>query len=376
PPAAAAATIGAGTVERSVSALRAAQNADGGYPTRAGGASDPATSVWSALALEAAGLHPRDERRKDGRPSAWTYLEKHAKGLTATADLARLLMVVGTAEGGAATFGGVDLVAALNARIVPVDGNLVGMAETPGGAASVEATAWAVLGFAAAKDLVGQNGSGSIAAQWLAGLSDDASPGWGPTVGGAKRVDTTALALQAIKAFGMGKRLTRKDSAAFAVLRENQLPLGGFPRDPGSRKVDPFATALVVQAYRSIGVAAADITDGADSAKWLAGRAKDGTFGGSVLTTAQVLAGLNGKAYPLPTVSRAEREKADTGTKKDASTKREDRDEDTSTEETTTGDATGSGGSGVSGGGSDTAADAYSGATAGSQGATAGAAPS
>ncbi|WP_210494025.1 prenyltransferase/squalene oxidase repeat-containing protein [Patulibacter sp. SYSU D01012] len=308
PPAATAAS----SLDATVGYLQRSQNADGGFPATRGGASDPATTVWVALALASVKAHPEDQVRKAGDPSAWQYLKRHARELTRTDDLSRLLMVVAAMEKPAGAVG-FDLVARLRERVLEDGSRMTGVPATPGGSTpDVEASAWATLGFVAAgkAGLLDQGNPSTAIAGWLKSV-EDPSGGWARTVkpppgSGApsvpSRVDTTALVLQAMKAAsiptgGVG-------GASFLFLREKHNVQGAFPATPDG-KPDAYATALVVQAYRAQGVAPKDILgNGQNGATWLVGdaRARDGSYGGSVLRTAQVTPGANAVPFPLSDV--------------------------------------------------------------------------
>src|SRR4051812_30858303 len=69
--------------------IEAAQNRDGGFGGHRGQGSQPVPTLWAAVALLAAGKHPRDEWLKGGR-SADQYLATHRDDLTSLRDLGLL----------------------------------------------------------------------------------------------------------------------------------------------------------------------------------------------------------------------------------------------------------------------------------------------
>ncbi|MDO9407571.1 prenyltransferase/squalene oxidase repeat-containing protein, partial [Patulibacter sp.] len=157
-PAAARAATAKGPLDRAVARLQAAQRDDGGFGTTPGATrSDPASSVWAALALASVGLHPADQPRRG--TTALEYLEAQADDLTATEDLARLVLVLapaGRADEPAAR----DAAAELVRRQRP-DG---GLPDGASGPARLGPTAYALLALVAVGADAGAVGRG---ATWL-----------------------------------------------------------------------------------------------------------------------------------------------------------------------------------------------------------------
>jgi hypothetical protein len=292
-PPVARAAASTGPVDRAVAALQAAQRRDGGFGAAPGaGRSDPATTVWAALALAAVGVHPADQPGRG--TTVLSYLGRRGAGLTDTGDLARLVLVLRAAGSGG------DLAAASTAALVGRQRADGGWADADGGPARVAASSFAILALSTAADDASR-AAVQRGGAWLRAAHDGS--GWGTAPGGRARADTTGLALQALRAAQPDEfELT---SAAQSFLNARGRADGGLAGARPSRS-DAVATAFAMQGLRATGIDPATFRglDGTTAGAYLEDRQRsDGGFG-STLRTAQVLPGLNGVALPLRTVAR------------------------------------------------------------------------
>ncbi len=92
--------------------LLAAENRDGGFGGAPGQASSQLYAGWAALGLAAAGENLRDVAR--GGHGVLAYLAGGVRSLSDPGSLERTMLVVGAADLSARSFGGRDLVAALD----------------------------------------------------------------------------------------------------------------------------------------------------------------------------------------------------------------------------------------------------------------------
>jgi len=296
-PATSLAATAPGSLDRAVGRLQAAQRDDGGFGTTTGAdRSDPATTVWAALALASVGVHPADQPRRG--TTALAYLESHADDLTATEDLARLVLVL-RAAGRADRDAAKDAQAELSRRQA-ADG---GWPDVASGPARLGPTAFAILALSGDP---GETPKAAVArgAGWLKAAND--GRGWGTASRTAARPDTTALGLQALLAAEPNE--VPLGDAAYALFNDRANADGGFGGADRRRSTAP-ATATVLQGIRAFGVDPKKFvtvggTNSTTTISYLRSRQRpDGGFGDTA-TTARVLPGLNGVAYPLRAVAR------------------------------------------------------------------------
>jgi len=244
-------------LDRMVRYLQLAQRRDGCFPMRSGGAADPAyASSWTAIALAAAGVNPREQFRPDGHRSVLDCIRSAVSELRVTTDYERVLLVV-NAAGGAnpRSFGGVDLVRRILARQRP-DGSFTHDPAKP--APGVNTTIWAILSLSGARSPVVDRAI-ARAARWI--LSVQAPDGGWPAVasGMASSTDMTGAALQALRAAGLlggrgeDRAAVLARDRALAWLRRVQLPGGGFPDLEGRSTGNSASTAWVAQGLWAVG---------------------------------------------------------------------------------------------------------------------------
>ncbi len=216
--------------------LRAAQNADGGFGAAPGTRSTQLYSGWAALGLAAAGQNPLDVRRP-GRRSVIDYMRAGASSLGDTGALERSILVLGAAGVSPRSFGGRDLVAALDGR------------RTAAGSFSnqVNLTAFGIMALRAAGR---STASLRASTTWLAARHnpDGGFNFAGP--GGASGVDDTAAALQGLAAGGAGRSAVAARAGAFLAARQNRD--GGFPLVPGQGS-NAQSTAFAIQGLVAAG---------------------------------------------------------------------------------------------------------------------------
>jgi energy-coupling factor transport system substrate-specific component len=265
--------------------LLSAQGRDGGFGAGPGQASSQLYSGWAALGLGAAGRNPADVIH--GGASLLDYIRTGA--LSDPGVIERTMLVAGLAGVSARSFGGHDLVAALEQRIKR-DGSVAGL---------VNQTAFAVLALRA----VGKAPS-SRTLSWLA-HQQGRDGGFGFAGGVGSDIDDTGAALEAL---GRGSRAAAR---AVAFLRRAQSRDGGFPSEPGGPS-NAQSTAWAVQGLLAAGVSPSSLHRGGavSPLRYLRSLvASDGHVrysGGSdqtpVWVTSQALMALAGKVLPLAAV--------------------------------------------------------------------------
>ena len=273
------------------------QQADGSFA-----GFNPGATIDAVLAIALAGQDPSNFAVGSNTPM--TYLAAQAPAYAAQGASAAGKMTVGAAAGRAdpRSFGGVDLVAAIEGFYQPATGQY--------GGGSVWDQSLAMLGLAAARQPYP-----AAAVQRLIDIAADGG-GWGFSANASSAdVDSTGLALQALAA----ARVDRDNPAVqtgLAFLRNEQNEDGGFPGYSGD--TDPASTGLALQglaAYqqdpRSLGWTTT-IGDGSASALilrtpvevLLALQSPAGGFPGfsgpnDPFSTYQALSGLTGKPLPI-----------------------------------------------------------------------------
>ncbi len=302
------------TLDRSVRFLQEAQNADGGFGGRAGGASDPDFSAWAAYALAAAGINPQDQAQLGGN-DVFTYLTGHTAELRETTDFDRVALVALASCTSPHDFGGVDPIGTILSRQLP-DGSFPQRAGITTG--WINSTVWSIFPLSAI-DTPQTDAAVGAAAEWL--LDHQRPDGsWGSTTEASEsESDMTGAAVEALGAAGLEgpeaqARVAAAEAHAFEYLRTLQGPGGGFRELKGSPE-NSASTAWVLQGMWAAGVNPRDwrTASAADPLSFLASLQRvDGSIGwtasddtNSLWMTAQVGPALAGTIYPLPCVPRA-----------------------------------------------------------------------
>jgi hypothetical protein len=302
------------TLDRSVRFLQEAQNVDGGFGGKAGGASDPDFSAWVAYALAAASINPQDQAQLGG-VNVFTYLTRHTAELRETTDFDRVALVALASCTSPYDFGSVDPVGTILSRQLP-DGSFPQRAGLPSG--WINATIWSIFPLSAI-ETPGAEAAVAAAAEWL--LDRQRPDGsWGSTTEASEsEADMTGAAVEALAAADLEgpearSRVATAEVRAFEYLKTLQAPDGGFRELKGSPE-NSASTAWVLQGMWAAGVNPREwrAESGADPLSFLASLQRaDGSIGwtatsdmNSLWMTAQVGPALAGTTYPLPCVPRA-----------------------------------------------------------------------
>jgi Prenyltransferase and squalene oxidase repeat len=268
--------------------LISAQNNDGGWGSSPDSASSTATTAWVMLGLEAGGRNPLDVSR--GGHSSVGYLRARVGELSSPGDLARTILALDGAGVDPRSFGGRDLVSALEKQRRD-DGSYEGW---PG------STAFAVIALRAA----GASGSLERSISWLAKVQNG-DGGWGDVPDSPSTADGTAAVMQAMPDTSAAKH-------GLGYLRNTQRPNGGFPLG-GSGEVNSQSTAWAVQGMLAVGTDPGSVRDGGKSALDYLAASQDGDghyrYSSSsdqtpVWVTGQVLVAVAGESYPVAPVAR------------------------------------------------------------------------
>ena len=278
--------------------LESVQNSDGGWGDSPGDDSGTATTDWTMLGLEAAGVNPLDVAK--GGSSPVDYLRAHVGSLKSPGALARTILALSGAGIDPRNFAGHNLVAELSDKRRD-NGSFEGW---PG------STAYAILALRAA----GAPGSAEPAAAWLRKVQND-DGGWGDTPGSPSTSDGTGAAMQALAGSKAAQR-------GLNFLRNGQRTNGGFPLGEGF-PVNTQSTAWAVQGIIAAGGNPSSFKPAGDTPfDYLAvNQQPDGHYryaipgnGTSSLvanqspvwTTAQVLAAATETPFPIADVPAAE----------------------------------------------------------------------
>ncbi len=277
--------------------LAGAQNSDGGFGGAPGQGSSDLYTGWAALALEAAGRHPGEVRRPGGT-SLLDYLRSHTGDLDDLGAVTRTLLVLGPAGVDATRFGGQNLVAAVTAKQA-ADGSFEGRVNT---------TAFAILGL---KSVRRPSGVGR-AKRWL---KRQQNPDGGFNFagkGGASGIDDTSAPLQALAATGARRSKVVRRAVSFLARQQNRD--GGFPLSPGGAS-NAQSTAWAVQGLVAAGRNPGKVRRKGSRSPLAYLRSLTGPDGAvrysrtstqtPVWVTAQALAALARRPFPLPAVARA-----------------------------------------------------------------------
>jgi energy-coupling factor transport system substrate-specific component len=215
--------------------LLRAQHPDGGFGSAPTESSSELYTGWTALGLAGLGHNPLDVRRAGAR-SELDYVRAGVGSLSDTGALERTILVVRAAGVSARSFGGRDLVAALE-RQIRSDGSV---------AEKVNWSSFAVLALRAAGLTPAAQTLSWIARQ----QNHDGGFSFATSGAGGSDVDDTGAALEAL-AGAPGAGVVR--ARAVAYLRGQQNPDGGFPADSGGES-NAQSTAWGIQGLLAAGV--------------------------------------------------------------------------------------------------------------------------
>ncbi len=235
-------TANQGQLDKTVSYMRGAQNADGGFGGAAGQPSDPLFSAWVVMALAAAGINPKDQRVVGGI-DAYTYVTANAAALSDTTDFERAMLVAVASGTSPRDFGGRDLVAAILSRRLP-DGSFTHA--TGGTSGGINDTAFAMLPLSAT-DEPAKTDIISRAAAWLVG-AQSADGGWSWAPGREESSDMTAAVIQALRIAPQTPKRIAAVQRGWSYLRSTQRDDGGFAQTPIDPESNSASTAWALQA--------------------------------------------------------------------------------------------------------------------------------
>ncbi len=291
----------AGSASRAVGFIEEAQNRDGGFGAKKGGASDPLATLWASAALLAAGKNPRDEFLKNGR-SAEDYLTGHLGAFTTLEQLGLLALVQNTGRLGASAFGHPldKLVARLSDSAVRAD---------PRGAA------FAIVGLLSADSGSATAKAREAARSLLNATTSDGA--WGPD--GNADSSSTAVVLQALAATGVANGDAPQVRSGFDYLRAAQINDGALAEstrlDKASAAGSVAATAYAIQAVAAFGEPMIRTATGKTLKQGLTDYQQQASGGltskggqysqvpPSVVETAQAFPAFNGVSFRLPPVN-------------------------------------------------------------------------
>jgi energy-coupling factor transport system substrate-specific component len=222
--------------------LLGSENADGGFGAAPGQPSDQLYAGWAALGLASAG---HDLNTLGDAQGLMDYVRRGAIGPHPpdVGALERTILVARAAGVSARSFGGRDLIAALEGQFRR-DGSIAGQ---------VNLTSFAVLALRA--DGVAASAK---TMRWLVRQQDGDGGFSFATAGGSSDVDDTGAALEALAGDGAAAHAMAR---AVGFLRRRQDRDGGFPSQPGMGS-NAQSTAWAIQGLDAAGVSPAGLRRG------------------------------------------------------------------------------------------------------------------
>ena len=278
----------ASTASRAVGYLTGAQNGDGGFGAAPGASSNAMYTGWAGLGLAAGGLDPSTVRR--GGPSVLDYVRSSAASGGDLGDIERTILLARASGSSPRSFGGRDLVAA-------VLGHRRGDGSFD---ESINLTAFAILAMRAA-------GGASLdaSAGWLAN-QQNGDGGFGPDPHSTSDVDDTGAVLEALAAAGHGG--DPHVGRAIGYITGAQNGDGGVGQYAGYES-NAQSSAWAVQGLVAVGHNPDSVQRGGHTPLGFIASLQqgDGSIRYSrsssqtpVFVTAQAIAALERKAFPLP----------------------------------------------------------------------------
>jgi energy-coupling factor transport system substrate-specific component len=277
-------------VDGAVAWMRSAQNADGGWGDAPDEDSSPTTTAWAMLGMAAAGHNPLDVRAGGRTPV--DFLRQTIDQQRSPGAIARTALAVESAGLDPRDFGGRNLITDLLAKRRD-NGSYEGW---PG------STAFAVIALRAA----GADGSLGGTLDWLREVEND-DGGWGDVPGSASTADGTGAVIQALSP---GSKASHR---GLAYLRESQRPGGGFPLGAGGPVNSQSSAWAIEGILAAGGDPSSYRRGGKSSLDYLAARqASDGHYTYSkssdqtpVWVTSYALVAMSSKHYPVSPPPRA-----------------------------------------------------------------------
>lgn len=299
-------------ISQAVTFLQSKQQPDGGIDAFEFGASNTSGTARALLALSAQGLDPALLTAASGQ-SALDYLAAQAitythdaSGTTSAhlfpANAGLLLNAVSAVNQDGHAFGGMDLIAQLEATYHPASGaySTTAVLGWTSGAASTLNQAWSILGLSAAGQSVPVTATTYLVSlQAPDGSWDGGSP------------DSTGLAVLALLGSGHLQPTDAPIQAALDYFRNTQRPSHGWRPSWDSASLNADSTAWVLQALRAVGYAPTSLAWDAPASALLTLQQTDGRIGGTyanAYSTAEALFGLSGRPlYSLSARTQARR---------------------------------------------------------------------
>jgi prenyltransferase beta subunit len=275
-------------IARAVHYLRYAQNADGGFGPAPGASSTSLHTGWTALGLASAGRNPRDiDRRKR---SSIDYISAHLGNTGDVGELERTLLVLRAA--GMKPF----------LRGHPLLARLLMHQSRDGSIDTINHTAFGILALRASGRAT-RSREVRAAAHYLLG-AQNRDGGYGFSEKAASDIDDTGAALQALTA--AGRRGSPAVDRAVRFLRGAQGADGGFAQMPGGDS-NAQSTAWAIQGLVAAGRDPRKLRRSRTPIEYLKSlQAADGSIRYSrtsaqtpIWVTAQALAALEEKPFPL-----------------------------------------------------------------------------
>jgi energy-coupling factor transport system substrate-specific component len=214
--------------------LLSAQNGDGGFGGAPGQGSSQLFAGWAALGLASEGHNPQDV--SNGGASVIDYLRAGAGSDSDPGSLERTILAVRAAGLSPASFGGHDLLSALQGEIRG-DGSVSGQTNL---------TAFAVLALRAAGVAPAPK-----TLSWLVRQQDQDGGFNFATAGPTSDVDDTGAVLEALSG-APGSAAARARARAVGFIRSQQDSDGGFPSGPGAGS-NAQSTAWAIQGLIAAG---------------------------------------------------------------------------------------------------------------------------
>lgn len=277
------------SVDKALRWLGSEQNADGGFGTPT---SDPGTTCAVVLAFAAAYEEPDTVQEGDNSPLDYLTTPQASTYSNSAEGAARLTLAVVAGNRDPRDFNGTDLIATIE-DYLQTSGQYSGDPSD-----GVTAQALAIMALQVSKEAVPPE-----AVDWLVSQRNDNDGGWGPTKGEASDTVNTALSVQGLVSTGESPTSpTLRDAVDY--LQERQTPDAGFASSEAASVSDPASTAHAVQALLAAGE---DLL----GTQWrrclrtpfdllLDAQAGDGSFESDLQVTGAAVAGLMGRALPLP----------------------------------------------------------------------------
>lgn len=256
--------------------------------TKSGGFAEPGArpsvglTQWTVMALRAADRNPATMKRSGGHTPT-SFLAKRAKAWTDAYQLERGILAVVALGKNPQSFGGVNLVKRLRAKVTR-SGRIGKYANS---------TYWGVLAFKGARVSVPKASISFIKSR------QRSSGGFGYSSSAAPDSNDTAAAVMALRA-GRVKCASRVMTRAYSYMETLHNSDGGYSLGPSSGS-DSQSTGWAMQARNKCGLSNARALSYLQARQLPSGafEYRAGLVQTPVWVTAQVLPGIRGRSYPI-----------------------------------------------------------------------------